>query len=371
MKMQTTALIWAALPAAARADQAYLALLNLPKAGSTEATLVVVLLVALGTAVALFEIVKVRYDRSLDRIVSDARFLQNCGRFDLDPDERRFMRFLGNQCRPFDVNELFYSLPLFEQAVDAEVAEALATRVDENELESVEMLLGSVRKKLHYGVVEQGMPITSTRNISTGQPVWILGPRKTIIAEGMVVRLHELSFAIKLSNGSSTGRSMFDSVVRLAFTRRADGIYGVDAPFVSFDPGTGTITCRHSLDLKRNQMRTDVRVETDFSISIRRLSPVKDAEEDVKPFVVRVIDLSGGGFAFITDRELSLNDIVMVSASAARLSMEGLQSKIVALSQHYGSSHAMYHGRFLNIEFAKKERIVKYVFMRLRELNQR
>jgi len=281
------------------------------------------------------------------------------------------MRFLGKLCRPVDVNELFYSLSLFERGVDAEAAEILASEADEQERESIETLFGLVRKKLHYSAVEQGMPITSTRNISTGQPVWILGPRKTIIAEGMVVRMRELFFAIKLSDGSSLGHSMFDSVVGLAFTRRADGIYGVEVPFVSFDPGTGIITCRHSLDLKRNQMRTDVRVETDFTISIRRLSPVNDAEADGRPFIVRVIDLSGGGFAFITDQELSINDIIMVSASAARLSMEGLQSKIVALSQHYASSHAMYHGRFLNIEFGKKERIVKYVFMRLRELNQR
>ena len=77
--------------------------------------------------------------------------------------------------------------------------------------------------------------------------------------------------------------------------------------------------------------------------------------------MVKLTDLSSGGFAFLTDDTLWVNDTVSITASSATLGLEGVQSKIAVLSQHYGSSRTLYHGKFINIEFAKEEQIVRYV----------
>jgi hypothetical protein len=351
-------------------ESAY-SVLNLPKAGSTEAAVCALLLCLLLASIVIFELVKLRYEFSRERLVAGSRFVQNAGRFALDADERTLIRAMATHVANGDLNEIFYSQPLYEAGVDGEARALLALAAGDEELDTREGLFESLRKKLHYGAVDPGIPITSTRNISTGQPVWILSQRKTIIGEGVVTRMKELSFSIKLASNGMMRSSMLDSSVRLAFTRRGDGIYGLEAPFVAFDPITSVIVCRHTLALKRNQMRADVRVDADFSISIRCLTSEKSEQTDGKPFRVRTVDISGGGISFIADRELFVNDTVMVNASSPRMSLEGVQAKIVALSQHYGSPRALYHGQFIAIDFPKKERIVKYVFERLREINQK
>jgi hypothetical protein len=370
MILRPSALFIAAVPPLAFGENSY-AILNLPRAGSAEAALCTILLGLLFLSIVCFEIVKNRYERLQTRLISSSRFGQNAGRFSLDNDERALMRSMARHCPDTDMNELFYSQLHYERGVDGEVNALLALPADDDTLAAGEGLFESVRKKLHYGAVDPGVPISSTRNISVGQPVWILGQGRTILGEGAVTRMKELSFSIKLATNSTMRRSMFDSVVRMAFTRRGDGVYGVDAAFAAFDPIAGIITCRHSLALKRNQMRADVRVDADFSLSIRCIASEKGAPKEAKPFIVRTVDISGGGISFITEQELFANDTVMVNASAPRLSLEGLQARVVALSQHYGSPRTLYHGQFIAIDFAKKERIVKFVFERLREMNQR
>lgn len=371
MNTRFALLVAACSPVLVLGGQDNYSLLNLPRAGSSEAAMCALLLILLLLSIVVFELVKIRYDLSRDRVISGSRFIQNAGRFSLDGDERTLMRAMGTHVGAGDINELFYSQPLYEAGVEGEANAMLTLNSTSEALETREKILESLRRKLHYATVDPGVPITSTRNMAIGQPVWILGQKRSIIGEGSVTHLKELSFSIRLASNSMMRRSMLDSCVRMAFTRRGDGVYGIEAPFVDFDPVTSIITCRHTLSLRRNQLRADVRVDADFPISIRCIASEKSNATDGKPFRVRTVDISGGGISFISDHELYVNDTVVVNASSARLSLEGVQARIVALSQHYGSARALYHGQFVAIDFPKKERIVKYVFERLREINQR
>jgi c-di-GMP-binding flagellar brake protein YcgR len=87
--------------------------------------------------------------------------------------------------------------------------------------------------------------------------------------------------------------------------------------------------------------------------------------------MVKMTDLSGGGFAFVTDRTLSANDTVVVTAASPKLSLAGVKAKIIGAAANRASARMLYHAQFINIDFAKRELIIKYVFSRLRELNQR
>jgi hypothetical protein len=234
--------------------------------------------------------------------------------------------------------------------------------------------LQSLRKKLHFTIVDDGVPIPSTRNLTQGQKLWVLGPRKTILGEASVALVREMFFSVKLSPTDFVKVPSFQSPLRLAFTRKADGIYGIEAPLVGFDRARGILKCRHTLKFKRNQLRQDVRVETDLQIGLRCLSPAKDSDGTAKnaaPFMARMTDVSGGGFAFVTERVFSAGDTVLVTAALPKLAMNGLRAKIVGFSQSQGSKGILYHAQFSTIDFEKKEAIVRYVFARLREINQR
>jgi c-di-GMP-binding flagellar brake protein YcgR len=146
----------------------------------------------------------------------------------------------------------------------------------------------------------------------------------------------------------------------------------VEAPLVSFDPGAGIVKCRHTLKFKRNQLRQDVRVETDLMVNIRPVYTAKTASaEKHENFMAKMTDLSGGGFAFTAEQKLSSGDMVVVTASSSKLVIAGVQAKILGMNQNKTTQKFHYHAQFVNIEFDKKEKIIKYVFNRLRELTLR
>ena len=179
-----------------------------------------------------------------------ARFAQNVKRYDLDEKEGALVHAMARRLPGGDANELFEGLLPFEQAVDREVAETLATGSDDAALQEKEMLLQSIRKKLHFTVVEQGVPIASTRNLSSGQQVWILGANKNIVGQAMVTLIHEFSFTVKLASPDVEKLPTLSSPLRMAFTRKADGIYGVEVPIVAFNSQEGSIVCRHTLEFR-------------------------------------------------------------------------------------------------------------------------
>jgi hypothetical protein len=375
MKHSYLLLFVISLPRIAAADENYISVLNLPKAGSLEAVLFILLCGLLVAAIVLFEVVKVRRERTVENKAARERFAQNTKRFDLNEEEIEVVRAMARRLRGGDANEFFEALSPFEQGIDSEVTDALTTAPSDAALQEKEALLASVRKKLHFTVVEQGVPIASTRNLSSGQQVWILGPKKTVLGQAMVTLVREFSFNVKLSPDDFERMPAFESPLRMAFTRKADGIYGIEVPIVFVDPQAGTITCRHTLTFKRNQLRQDVRVETDFTVSVRCIATETGdgTVQDPSAFQVKMTDLSGGGFAFITDRALSVNDILSVTAASSKLSLGGLQAKIVAQSPVLSGTtgRTRYHAKFVNVDFETKESIIKYVFTRLRETTRR
>jgi hypothetical protein len=363
------ALLCAAAGASADAD---LSVLNLPKAGTIEMLVLLLVCFAVLVFIALFEVFRNRFERDSEKRAVENRFADNARRFGLVDAERRLLRGMVRHSIPTDANEIFESLTIFEQCVEGEVSEALSYVKKEEDLEELEAALQSIRKKLHFTMVDQGLSIVSTRNLTSGQGLWLLGPKKTILGEAAIMIVQELYFTIKITEKDFGRLPAFESVVRIAFTRKGDGIYGVEAPLVSFDPAAGIIKCRHTLKFKRNQLRQDVRVETDMMVNIRLASSIKPvAGEENANFMAKMTDISGGGFAFTSERRMSPGDTVTVTASSSKLVIGGVEAKIIGVTQNRNTQKYHHHAQFVNIEFAKKEKIIKYVFNRLRELTLR
>jgi c-di-GMP-binding flagellar brake protein YcgR len=128
------------------------------------------------------------------------------------------------------------------------------------------------------------------------------------------------------------------------------------------------------MKFKRNQLRQDVRVETDLMISVRCIASEnasKGRAAEATPMMVRMTDLSGGGLAFAAEQQLAVGDTILVNATSSKLTISGVQARILAISQNRISKRYLYHAQFVNIDFEKKEQVVKYVFSRIRELSQR
>ena len=360
------------LAAAESAAEVDISVLNLPKAGTKETIILLLICCVVLAFIVLFEFFKSRFERLSEKRVVENKFADNARRFGLVDAERRLLRGMVRHAMSVDINEVFESLTIFEQCVDGEVAEALSYVKNEDDLRELEAALQSIRKKFHFTVIDQGLSLSSTRNLSSGQALWLLGAKNAILGEAAVLNVHELYFSIKILEKNFGHLPAFESIVRIAFTRKGDGIYGVEAPLVSFDPGAGIVKCQHTLKFKRNQLRQDVRVETDLMVNIRPVysSTVAQAER-LENFMAKMTDLSGGGFAFTAEQKLSSGDMVVVTASSSKLVIAGVQAKILGMNQNKANQKFHYHAQFVNIEFDKKEKIIKYVFNRLRELTLR
>ena len=349
-----------------------MSVLNLPKAGTIETIYLLLFCCAVLLFIVLYEIFRSRFQRMSEKKAAEHQFAENAHRFGLVDSERRLLRGMVRHSATTEISEIFESVTVFEQCVEGEVAEALSYVKKEDDLDELEAALGSIRKKFHFSVIEQGKAIVSTRNLSSGQGIWLLGPKKTILGEAVVLNVHELYFSIKITEKDFGHLPAFESIVRIAFTRKGDGIYGIEVPLISFDPSAGIIKCRHTLKFKRNQLRQDVRVETDMMVNIRMVSSSKD--EPIEPnanFMAKMTDLSGGGFAFSSENKLGTGDVVVVTASSSKLAIGGTSAKILGFSQNRATQKYQYHAQFVNIDFEKKEKIIKYVFNRLRELTLR
>jgi hypothetical protein len=175
------------LPAGVFAEPSYLSVLNLPRAGLGESFLLVLLCCALAGAIVLFEVVKVKRERFVGQRVTQERFRENAKRFGLDAEEREFLRDLARFAKSSDPNDFFESFFGLVQSVAGGIDEWVSLGRSESDLQEAEELLMSIRKKLHYTIVEAGQPIMSTRNLSPGQNIWMLGPHKTILGEAIVM----------------------------------------------------------------------------------------------------------------------------------------------------------------------------------------
>jgi len=349
-----------------------MSVLNLPKAGPRQIILLLLFCCLVLVFIVLFEFFKARFQRLSEKKAIENQFAENARRFGLVDSERRLLRGMVRHALISDPSEIFESLFIFEQCVEGEVAEALSYVKKEEGLEELEATLQSIRKKFHFTVVDQGQAIVSTRNLSSGQGVWLLGPKKTILGEAVVLNVHELYFSIKILEKNFGRLPAFESIVRIAFTRKGDGIYGVEAPLVSFDPSAGIVKCRHTLKFKRNQLRQDVRVDTDMMVNIRLISSAKEEPVEANAnYMVKMTDLSGGGFAFSSEQKFSSGDVVVLTVSSPKLMIGGVRTKILGFNQNKATQKYLYHAQFVNIEFEKKEKIIKFVFNRMREQTQK
>ncbi|MCU0608374.1 MAG: PilZ domain-containing protein [Chitinispirillaceae bacterium] len=346
---------------------------SLPVADTPEIFVMIVLLVSAAIGFSVFEVIRSRREKAITRVIVDERFLENARRFGLNAEESEVLKSMVLRVSA-DPNEVFESLFVFEVAVDVAVSAVLAAGDRDAAHADLAEVISNLRRKLHYTVVEPTVQIGSTRNLGTGQTVWILGSRNAVAAEGVVTRVEEFFFSVKIPAPDAARLPAFSTTVRMAFTRKTDGIYGIEVPLVSSDPSNMTITCRHTLKFKRNQLRQDVRVDTDLSISIRCIGSASlkpGAVLDTSSFMVKLIDLSGGGLAFASEKQIAKGDTILIAAASSKLTLSGVRAKVIAVSPSKTSARIVYHVQFVNIDFEKKEKIIKYVFTRMRELTQR
>lgn len=271
---------------------------------------------------------------------------------------------------------IFQSASLFEKCMDAEITSLLQKNISQDDQNVEEEILFSLRKKMGFGFLPYEHPLISTRNIEVGQKVSIIDRRnKTpLIQNARVVLNREFFFRVQYDPEKEENLGVLEGQpVMLAFARQSDGVYGVQVVICGKDQSI--VDLRHTLELNRNQLRQYARVDINIPVKLRLIKTASDDDDKpVKSILLegRMVDISGGGGCIILDKSLIPGDIVSLNFKISDNGLNGIAAKIlrVSLQEIHDTTFYRHSLQFINIEHVIREKIIKFVFEKQRQLNQ-
>ena len=303
-------------------------------------------------------------------------FLESARKCGLTDEERQKLAGLLTHQKVMAAHTIFQSLSLFEQCVDAEVSAMMRSGGADPD-GNAEHILSDLRRKLGFSHLPLEHPLMSTRNITIGQTGSLFGKEgnRPLFNHVFVSDNNSLFFTIQYDvDKEEIYRISPGTIVRLVFARQSDGLYGVQVRVANVKE-TGAIDLYHTLDLRRNQLRQYVRIETSLPMRFRLLSTKDPDKSEIKRgqlMTTRMSDISGGGMSFLFEQALRLNDLISLNFDLPGVAFAGITGKIVHLTlrEGKGASLVKHHVQFVNIEPRKRELVVKYVFEKERQLSQ-
>jgi c-di-GMP-binding flagellar brake protein YcgR len=316
-------------------------------------------------------------NRALEQAQSQNLFLESAVRLGLSIEEREKLFALLSYQNVLEPHTIFQSLPLFEQCVDAEVVRMLKGGKQFSADSPEAILLSEIRRKLGFSHLPVEHPLVSTRNISMGQVGSLFGKEgnRAIFNKVSVVDNNSLYFTLQYDvEKEEHYRIGPGTMVRFVFARQNDGLYGVQVKVAGIKE-PGALDLLHTLELRRNQLRQYVRIETNLPLRFRLLSTKDPDKSEVQRghlITTRMSDISGGGLSFLHEQSLRLGDLIAIAFDLPGQSFAGITGKIVHLTLREGKYAQLFkhHVQFVNIEQRKREGIIKYVFEKERQLSQ-
>jgi c-di-GMP-binding flagellar brake protein YcgR len=265
---------------------------------------------------------------------------------------------------------IFESLPLYERCLDAYVEHTPPLRTASAQKEQDELLL-RLRKKMGYAFLSPEQPIVSTRNLGIGQKVsvFVSGHKNDPIG-ATVTHMGEFWFTIRIQEDFIGLVSLGGMEKILAFLRQGDAAYSVTVR-VREILQSGEISFFHTIKLSRNQHRQYMRLDINLPLKYRIVERVGFDERQSNDILSgHTADISGGGVCLIAKEPLRVGDVILLSIYIPGCAINGVRSKIlkVIAAEGRGGTNYRHLVQFVDIEPQDREKIVKYIFDKHREM---
>jgi len=304
---------------------------------------------------------------------SDHQFLRQCERFGLGANEVFSLRNYLKHCNITSYPSVFNSVSIFEEAVEKECAEIRHKWGIGTRSESATLVIQTVRRKLGYDRIIMEMPMSSTRNIDLGQHMDLLPPLGAVgqISGALVTQKTELTFTVKYMSEKAGFEPGKFSELTASYTRLGDGVYTIPLKIIAVDSGANTITFVHTNQFNRQQFRDFVRMVVDLPLQCRLLHRERATKSTPLGALLSntmILDISGGGIAFIADEELRKEDRLSLSflLGDRKFILKGEVIGVVK-KERRGQFRFKHHVEFKDIARADSDAIVRYIFEKQRE----
>lgn len=253
----------------------------------------------------------------------------------------------------------------FDQCVEREL-QVYVERGDLAKFQELGTALNEIRALLSLDYVAYGRSIQSSRELRSGQPLWV-GPSETgpkLLA--MISAADEAFFKVVLKDQEAAARQALRPGEPGYFRlwREDDGRYQFET---ALSQGRGTLSAPyaflHTSKLVRIQERCHYRVHCDLDTMLELLTFTADPDSGERKAMVRVVSLSAGGFAALTRQTFPAEGLVRLSLSLPGERRLEVEARLVG-SQSLGGGRFILRGQFLGSYQGVQEAIARYVAKR-------
>lgn len=304
------------------------------------------------------------------------RFNEHCALKRLKPNEKSVLQKMLSALKVSNYDEVFSSLHLFEQCVENELEKMKKQGLSEDRQVDFAETLAAVREKLGYRDLPMERPLLSSREIPRGQAAEIEVDTGGVAAnfKTTIMDVDELKMTLKvIEEEGEFPEIKKGNKVLLSLTRPGDAEYHF--PTEILDAGRGTVklfSVKHCRSVERNQLRNDVRMDVNFPVRYRIIR-TKEGELDKTQRDAQMIDVSGGGMSLKSAFTATADDVVSLNFNLGSSAFRGVASRVLRVIETKskdGQVSYKYHVQFVNLEEHNKEKIIRYIFEKQREVNQ-
>lgn len=300
-------------------------------------------------------------------------YLRHCERCGLSSNEVYTLRNYLKKIKTNSYSGVFQSVTIFEEAVEHECKELVDKWGISAKAEASTVIIRSIRKKLGYDILLREIAMSSTRNIETGQMFDLVSANdhNHRISGAISLESSELVFSIKYRSENAPFKPALSQQLIIQYTRTGDGVYTIPVQVLEVDEISRIINVLHTNVFNRQQFRDFVRMQVDLPLQCRLLHRTKATKNSPLGALISncaILDISGGGMAFVSDEELKSEDRLSLSftLSGKKYVLKGDVIGVVKRERR-GDVRYKHHIEFKDINRADSDAIVRHIFEKQRE----
>lgn len=296
-------------------------------------------------------------------------FAESAERKRLTAQETDILRRIVEQGGISSADMVFDSSFIYEDALE-DFLKANAGKFGKEDTQYA--LLRGLRLKLGYSHLPAEVPISSTRQLEEGMPI-TLTDDEGAPCKGRIQEVTEKSWAVALE-AEIPPTVAVGAAAEISVLRSGDGEYVVRLTILATRLGSRAVFLPHTRTLERRQMRNWVRIDVNIPCRVTAMAKPEDwTPGSGGPSVGmvlegRLLDLSGGGACARFSSPILRGTRLSLNFDLPGTSLRGVQTEVMRMTSVLkGNREDFEHNlKFLSMETAAQEKIVRYVFEKQR-----
>jgi c-di-GMP-binding flagellar brake protein YcgR len=290
----------------------------------------------------------------------------------LTPQETDLLRRIVESGAVSSADMVFDSSFIYEDAIES-FLKLNSIKLDKDE--SQYALMRGLRVKLGYTQLPSEIPISSTRQFEDGMLITLTDGEEQIV-KGRILEVKEKNWIVQMESEIPPMVAV-GAAIDISILRSGDGEYTTRLVVLATRLGTRIIQLPHTRNMERKQMRNWVRIDVNIPCRVTVMAKPEDWKAGMPGITGpsmgmvlegRLIDLSGGGACARFSSPIPQGHKLSLNFDLPGTSLRGVQTSVMRMTSVVRSNREDFEHnlKFMTVETAAQEKIVRYVFEKQR-----